>query len=158
MTAKIRKRKRRIDSKYRPKFARELREGLRTDGKSKAECCQHWGITIDNYNQYLQTEPKFKEAHEIGETDWQAWWWRTYRLGASGAKPFVDAGLLKHASKTILGLVDKVEVKQETPPPVRKITINILSAPKELPKIIDAEKVENAKLPRSEHITDAESS
>lgn len=147
MTEKIRNRKRRSDSRYRPKYARALREGAREKGETVPEICKLWGITEGMYKTWLQTEPKFKEAHDRSETDFKAFWGKVYREGAIGDRE-VDAGLLKHISKTVLGYHDKVEVKHTQEDTPRAITINILPPPKELPKlennIIEGEIIEDA--------------
>ncbi len=137
---KPKKRKRRSDCKYRPKFARELREGLRADGKSVAEVCKHFGISFDNYNQWSKTIPAFEEAVKIGEIDYQAWWAKTYREAASGEIEG-NAGLLKYAASNVLGWSEKSESKVSIDEEIRVIEIVQAETPKIT--IIEHEKLES---------------
>lgn len=123
------KRKRRSDCKYRPKFARELRNGLRAEGMSEAEVCKHFGISKNNYNQWKNSIASFAEAVEIGEIDYQSWWAKTYRQAACGEIEG-NAGLLKYAATNVLGWADKSEVKSHHEEEIRIIEITQIEAPK----------------------------
>ncbi len=122
------KRKRRIDCKYRPKYARELREGLREDGKSVPEVCKLWGISYDNYNKWKQTIPSFAKAVDIGEIDYQAWWAKTYRQAACGEIEG-NAGLLKYAATNVLGWAEKSEINSHHEEEIRIIEITQIEPP-----------------------------
>lgn len=126
---KPKKKKRRSDSKYRPKFARELREGLRADGKSIAEVCRYFGISFDNYNQWFKNIPEFERAVKIGEMDYQSWWAKTYRDVASGLQEG-NAGLLKYAATNVLGWAEKTESKSHHEEEIRIIEITQIESPK----------------------------
>lgn len=154
---KPKKRKRRIDSKYRPKFARELREGLRADGMSKSEVCVHFGISLNNYNQWEKSIPAFAEACAIGERDYQAWWAKTYRQAACGE---IDgnAGLLKYAATNVLGWAEKSESKVSIDEEVRIIEIIEVTPPKRIIEHEDVQKLEHyAEENRSTINTESES-
>lgn len=97
------------NSKYRPKFAKDLRNGLRKDGKSIEEVCCIWGVTVTTYNGWIKTFPMFAEAHQIGEQDKTSWWRLMQREVASGARPG-NAGVINLALKNEAGYVDKQEV------------------------------------------------
>lgn len=97
------------NSKYRPKFAKDLRNGIRKDGKSLEEVCNIWGVTIHAYQNWIKTFPTFAEAHQIGEQDKTAWWRQIQRKVASG-ETSGNAGVINLALKNEAGYVDKQEV------------------------------------------------
>lgn len=136
-------RKRRSDSKYRPKFSKDLRDGLRRDGKSVAEVCQIWGISRANYDQWSKSIPIFTEAVEIGNIDCEAFWTKTYRAVACGEQEG-NAGLLKQAAMNEFGYTDKSEVKSHHEEEIRIIEIIAMASP--VTKIIehkDAQQLEH---------------
>ena len=100
------------NSKYRPKFAKDLRNGLRKDGKSIEEVCCLWGVTTTAYNAWIKTFPTFAEAHQIGEQDKTSWWRLVQREVASGARPG-NAGVINLALKNEAGYVDKQEIEHK---------------------------------------------
>jgi hypothetical protein len=141
------KRKRRADSKYRPKYARELREGLREGGMSEAEVCKHFGISRDNYNQWRKSIKAWDDACKQGDLDYQSWWAKTYRDVASGEKEG-NAGLLKYAATNVLGWAEKSETKSHHEEEIRIIEITQIEAPKI--NIIEHENVEQIEYDASE--------
>ena len=97
------------NSKYRPKYAKDLRNGMRKDGKSIAEVCNIWGVTKIAYDGWRKTFPTFEHAHQIGEQDKQAWWFQIQRKVASGEQAG-NASIINFALKNENDYVDKSEV------------------------------------------------
>lgn len=111
-------------AKYLKKYAAELIDGMRLDGKSVVECCLLWGITEKEYNEWLETYPELQKAHEIGEMQCASWWHQNYReLATKG-----NASALTFGMKNIpkVGWQDKPADKEEEKEPVRVININVL--------------------------------
>jgi len=96
------------NSKYRPKFAEDLRNGLRKDGLWIKEVCALWGISLKSYYEYIDAHPTFAVAHEQGELDFTCFWATKYRLTATGAAPG-NAQMLMLACKNFLDMADKHE-------------------------------------------------
>src|ERR1700677_3909182 len=84
--------KTRTSQYYKKKYAKELREGLRADGKTIEHCCKLWGICRKSYYNWLREYPDFAEAAEGGEMVFYIYW---YELGqnscATGKK--LNAGV-----------------------------------------------------------------
>ncbi len=124
------KRRRRSDSKYRPKFARELRNGLRENGMSEAEVCKHFGISKDNYRQWKKSIPAFAKAVEIGDIDFEAFWDREFREVATGQKEG-NAGCMKVAVAHFNNYItDKTQSNVNIDEEIRIIEITQIEAPK----------------------------
>lgn len=113
------------NSKYRPKFARELLNGMRKDGKSIEECCSIWGVTTTAYNNWRKAHEKFEKAHQIGEQDKTAWWRKLQRDVASGETDG-NAGVINLALKNEAGYVDKQEVHNSHDEKISTIRIEML--------------------------------
>ncbi len=113
------------NSKYRPKYAKDLRNGLRKDGKSLEEVCCLWGVTMMAYSAWRKTHPIFEEAHHIGEQDKTSWWRQVQREVASGARPG-NAGVINLALKNEAGYTDKQEVHNTHEERISTIKIEML--------------------------------
>lgn len=100
----------RSDSKYRPKFKKQLLSGLRTDGKSIEEVCALWGISVATYHNWRKTVKGFEDAHAQGDLDKTSWWRKLQRQVASGESPG-NAAVINLALKNEVGYVDKQEVE-----------------------------------------------
>lgn len=116
-----------MKSKYKPRFAKQLLEGLRKDGKSIAECCRLWGVSKDAYYDWLKVHPKFAYAASMAEMDSAAWWHQLNRDVADGSKRG-NAGLIQFALKNIEGInwSDKVEVNNTHEEQIHTIQIEVL--------------------------------
>jgi len=113
------------NSKYRPKFAKDLRNGLRKDGKSIEEVCSEWGVTTTAYYNWVEAHETFKTAHAIGEQDKTAWWRKLQRSVASGARRG-NAGVINLALKNEANYVDKQEVHNSHEEKITTIKIEML--------------------------------
>jgi len=119
------------NSKYRPKYAKDLRNGLRKDGLSIEEVCSIWGVTVNAYNGWRKTFEKFEEAHLIGEQHKIAWWRQVQRDVACG-KTNGNAGVINMALKNEAGYVDKQEVEHKHEEQIRTIKIEMLPTREQL--------------------------
>lgn len=128
------------NSKYRPKYAKDLRNGMRKDGKSIEECCSIWGVTDTAYYSWIKTFPTFAEAHKIGEQDKTSWWRLLQREVASGVRPG-NAGVINLALKNEAGYVDKQEVAHTHEEQIT--TIRIEHIPSKPARIIEHERTES---------------
>jgi len=128
------------NSKYRPKFAKDLRNGLRKDGKSLEEVCNIWGVTMTAYNNWIKAHPTFAEAHQIGEQDKTAWWRVVQREVASGARPG-NAGVINLALKNEAGYVDKQEIEHKHDEQITTIRIEHIQPAQ--PRVIEHVGTEN---------------
>lgn len=129
-------------SKYKTKFAKQLRDGIRKEGLSVVELCLLWGITSATYYTWLKTIPKFAEAAEIGDMHQAAWWHQRYRAGATGQEP-CNAAMMNFAMKNVdkVKWVDKSEVHTTHDEQVTTIRIEYL--PQNNTRVIEHERVEN---------------
>jgi hypothetical protein len=111
-------------AKYLKKYAQELLDGMRKDGKSIVECCLIWGITDKEYNDFVVVHKDLQYAHEIGEMDCAAWWHINYRKLAENG----NASALSFGMKNIdrVGWQDRPDSKAEAVEPVKAIEITIL--------------------------------
>jgi len=123
------------NSKFRPKYSKQLRNGLRADGKSIREICSIWGITKRTYENWRKAHPSFEEAHEIGENDKASWWHKTQRSAATGEIQG-NATLISQALKNECDYVDKVEVHNTHDEKITTIRIEMLPS-RDLNRIID---------------------
>lgn len=126
--------------KYNKKYCKQLKAGLRMDGKSITKLCQIWGVTRTTYNYWVDHYPEFKEAHEYGNRDFIVFL-EDLAMDVASGKQKGNAGVLIFSLKNAeaLGWKDQVEVSgnQEQ---IHKISINILPAPvKALPNVIEHE-------------------
>ncbi len=114
-------------SKYKKKYAKQLKNGLRRDGSSIDEICLGWDITRTTYYNWVQTHPEFKAADEAGNRDCAAWWhWLTRQVAVGEIKG--NAGTICFAMKNIQGInwLDKAEVKTTHEEKINTININVL--------------------------------
>ena len=126
--------KRRSDCKYRPKYSKQLREGLRSGGMTKAQCCQKWDIVEATYDNWVNTIPTFAEAVAIGDRDFKIWWEMLGQKGAMGEVK-INAGVYCFVMERLNGYTSKSSV-QDAVESIGTININVLQAPqKQLEKI-----------------------
>lgn len=130
--------KRHGNSKYKPKYARELLNGLRQDGKSIEEVCSVWGVSRGTYDAWVKTHEKFKTAHEVGELDKIAWWRKVQRDVASGVMNG-NAGVINLALKNEAGYVDKQETVVRAEERLTVIKIEMLPRREDDVKVIEGE-------------------
>lgn len=111
-------------SKYLKKYAEELKQGMRKDGKSVVECCLEWGILDTEYYKWLDEHQDLATAHQIGEMDCASWWHIQYRKLAQNG----NASALSFGMKNIdkVGWQEKPENKKEVEEPIRELRISIL--------------------------------
>ncbi len=124
-------------SKYKKKFAKLLMQGMRGNGESVAEVCLRFGLkNSTSYWNWVKQHPEFKEAHEFGELQHEAYFMRLNRDVCSG-KEKGNAGQLQFTLTNKFGWSTKIETKTDSSDnSVRTININVL-APKDEPKIIE---------------------
>lgn len=127
--------------KYHPKYGKELRAGLRKDGKSIDEVCILWNVSIDDYNFWRSKYPKFEEAHRLGARDQAAWWYKLQREGAQ-RNIDVNAGMVNFAMKNIEGVKwrDVPEAVEHQERTVNRIQITIApqqALPESIQRIIE---------------------
>lgn len=111
-------------AKYLKKYANELKDGMRRDGKSMVECCLIWGITLKEYEEMLDNNEELVRANEIGDMHCASWWHLKYRdLAEKG-----NASALTFGMKNIpkVSWQDKPADKAEEIEPVRAINITVL--------------------------------
>lgn len=129
-------------AKYKKKFARQLNMGLRNNGKSVDDVCQIWGVSRTTYYNWVNNNPEFALAHEIGERDYASFVHNLIIKVASGQQKG-NAGILCLMAKNILGWKEKSETQITQNEEVRTININVLP-PKEVKTIEHQEKVQEA--------------
>lgn len=112
-------------TKYKRKYAKALKEGLREDGKSIAEVCSLWGISETCYHNWCKERPDFKEAHEQGDRDKKAWWFKLQRKVASGESAG-NAAVINFALKNEAEYVDKQEVHNTHEEQIHTLVIKTL--------------------------------
>ncbi len=117
-------------SKYKKKFTKQLKEGIRSQGLSIVELCLMWGITSATYYTWLKEHPEFAEAAEIGDMQQAAWWHRKYRAGATGEEP-CNAAMMNFAMKNVdkVKWVDKSEVAHTHTEQITTIRIERIASP-----------------------------
>lgn len=142
------------NSKYSPKYAKYLRNGLRAEGKTIAEVCRDWKITKVTYNKWVESFPVFKHAHEMGELDYESFWAERYRNTATGVEEG-NAQMLNLVAKNYLGMVDKQEIHTTKEERITMLKIEVLPSNR-VPVIIEQEK-ELIEYDREEDITNTES-
>lgn len=126
-------------TKYKTKFAKQLLNGLRKDGKSIVECCVLWGISESTYNNWKKDIPAFAHAAEIGQMDCASWWHQKHRAVSSGEQAG-NASCLNFGMKNVEGVkwADKSEVHTTHDEQIRTIRIEMLPS-RTQPRIIDVE-------------------
>jgi len=98
-----------MKSLYKKKYAKQLKNGMRADGKSIEEVCAIWGVSADAYAAWRKVHSEFEEAHRQGDRDKRAWWFQLQRKVASGESPG-NAAIINFALKNEADYVDKTEV------------------------------------------------
>lgn len=113
--------------KYNKKFAKELLDGLRADGKSEVECCLEWGISLETYNQWVLDVAEFATAATFGKMQAAAWCHKKYREIAAGKSPG-NAAMMQFAMKNqeYIRWQDKPEAEEVKDEPVGVIQIEVL--------------------------------
>lgn len=111
-------------SEYDEKYAQELLEGMRNDGKTDIECCIEWGVLYSEYQEWVKKIPEFARAHEMGEMHYHSYWHRMAKLIASKGNASVLLAGMKNLN--IKNWVDKKEAKEQEETPITAIEISIL--------------------------------
>jgi len=117
-------------TKYRPKFAKELRNGIRREGLTIEDCCEKWGTTRQTYYNWLDAHKEFAIAHEFGERDFHNYWTDIARQAATGQKK-VNAGVLNLVLANFLGFSTKVESKSINEEQIHTINIKVIEGRKQ---------------------------
>lgn len=124
-----------FEKKYKSSFGKQLRDGLRKDGKSIPEVCALWGIAPKTYGDWVNKYPDFAYSAEIGARDAASWWYQLTRAAASGIgmdgeplKAKANAGIINFALKNIEGInwADKLDVHKTADEEVKRIVIEML--------------------------------
>lgn len=130
------------ESKYKPKYAKQLKNGMRANGKSIEECCVEWGVSRNLWYKWEKAHPKFREAVEMAETQYNAWFMTKYRQGMTGDVK-MNAGMMVFAAKNVLGWAEKAETHVIHEEQVHRVQIERLPSYEERKalqtNIIDAE-------------------
>ena len=137
-----------MKSLYKPKYAKQLRNGLRKDGKSIDEVCAIWGVSTDAYRDWRKAHPAFEEAHKQGDRDKRAWWFALQRKVASG-EATGNASVINFALKNEADYVDKTEVHNTHEEQITTLRIEVHKPFQDMGRIINGE---------SGHLLDAEPS
>lgn len=119
------------DTKYKKKYATELKKGLRRQGMSIEHCCEKWGISRPTYYRWIKEYTSFAEAAEIGERDFYLFWYELGMDGASGKKR-VNAGVYNYVMTNLHRWSTKTESKQTHDEQIQTITINVIEGRKPL--------------------------
>lgn len=129
-----RTRKRRCDSKYDEKFAKQLKSGIRyKKGYTIVELCHKWRISISTYTRWVEKYPDFAEAHEIGKVDHAAFWHEKHRgITLGEIKGHGGQAQLVMANTELINWSTKAEVVKKEEESFGSITINIIPAPERL--------------------------
>lgn len=125
-----------MKSLYKPKYAKQLLNGLRKDGKSIEEVCSIWGVSTDAYADWRKKYPKFEEAHRQGDRDKRAWWFQLQRKVASGESPG-NASVINFALKNENDYVDKTEVHNTHEEAITTLRIEVHKPIADIGRIID---------------------
>lgn len=113
-------------TKYKKKYAKQLREGLRDNIYMSVEaCCKVWGIAKKTYYNWLDTIPEFAEAAEIGERDYNVQLEAVIVKNMTGEMKG-STGLLCMAAKNRLGWKDKIDVETKGETAVKRIEIEVV--------------------------------
>lgn len=126
-------------SKYKPKYARQLKNGLCRDGKSVEECCQEWGVTVKTYYDWIEKYPAFARGHELAAIDRRSWWERIGRLAVMGEIK-TNAAIYNFTMANLHGWSNKT-INENVNESIGTININVLPAPKQEEKLIEQKDV-----------------
>lgn len=109
---------------YNSKYAEQLLNGMRLEGKTDIECCLEWRILYTEYKEWVASVPEFAIAHEVGEMQYTAYWHNLAKnLASKGNAAVLVAGM---RNLNIKNWVDKREVLEEQEQPITAIEISIL--------------------------------
>lgn len=122
---------------YRPKFAKELREGLRyNNGWTIEQCCRHWGTTRQSYHNWKKDIKEFAVAAEIGEQDYYCYCiekgWDMVEGRVKG-----NAAVYGLLMSSLHGMSAKTETKVTHEEQIKTININVIDKNKDNPVVID---------------------
>jgi hypothetical protein len=133
------------NSLYKRKYAKDLLNGIRKDGKSIEEVCAVWGVSDDAYHNWRKIHPEFEEAHKVGDSHKRAWWYQIQRKVASGEQTG-NAAVINFALKNEAGYVDKQEVHTTHEEQIRTIKIEMLPSREDLSRrVIEGEILEEGR-------------
>lgn len=131
--------KRRCDSKYKDKYTKELKSGIRyKEGLSKIELCHRWRISDNTFDDWLVTIPEFREAYQLSKSDYAAYWHEINKKVAKGeikGNPACVVFALTNIEK--IHWSSRVEVNSKSEQSIGAININILEAPKRVLQLED---------------------
>lgn len=133
----------RKDCKCKPKYIKQLLNGLRRDGLSIEEVCQLWGVLPRTYYRWVELYPEFTEAHEAGARDNMIWWQQLGRRGIAGEFR-LNAAAYNFTMSNLHGWNNKVVTETTAQDEIRTININVLPSREQnalahQPEIIDVE-------------------
>lgn len=111
-------------AEYDSKYAEQLLNGMRLDGKTDVECCLEWGILYTEYKEWVREIPAFAIAHEVGEMQYSSYWHNLAKgLAEKGNATVLVAGM---RNLNVKNWVDKRETVEEQEQPITAIEISIL--------------------------------
>ena len=110
-------------TKYKPKYARELRKS-KADVRTVVEWCSLWDIGRSTWYLWVDTIPEFAEAVEMSELHMQADFAKDYRKVMKGEQSG-NAGMYVNAAKYILGWDGKPEPVKEENNEIRVLNVVI---------------------------------
>ncbi len=120
---------------YKPRFAKELKEGLRyNNGWTIEQCCKYWGTTRTSYYDWKKDIKEFRIACEIGDQDFYNYCiekgWDMVE-GKTKGNAVVYALLMSHFH----GISAKTETKISHDEQIQTININVID--NKAPKLIE---------------------
>ena len=129
--------------KYDPKYARQLRKGLRRNGASINKLCQMWDICRTTYNYWIEIHPDFADAVEYGKRDYIVYL-EDLAMDVARGDLKGNAGVMIFSLKNAEGLwwKDQVEVTNTGLEQIQRININVLPSPEQKPLLIEHEDVD----------------
>lgn len=131
--------------KYKPSFAKKLRDGLRLTPRRITQVgdnvvrhgwtidwiCIEWGITEKTYYNWVEEYTTFREAHEIGQVHFRAFLEEEYDLAMYNKD--VNGGLMKFKMQNVNNWSDKKQVEASTKhEEIRTVNINRIDSTKRL--------------------------
>lgn len=124
--------------KYRPRYAKQLLEGMCDDGKSILKCCKVWGVSPTAWYHWIEKYPQFKYAVEIAARDRAIYWEDNFEAIASGRKKG-NAGCSIFAMKNIkeIGWKENPDIVETKDTTIHRIEIVTLPAPVRKPITIE---------------------
>jgi len=131
------------NDKYKKKYAKQLKEGLR-DNKFMTinAVCKLWGITKATYYSWIERHPDFKAAAEIGERDYHIQLEEIVIKNTTGELRG-NAGSINLIATNVLGW--NKEEKTDAPKAINKIEIEILQNKPALEQLEQEKVIESVK-------------